>query len=194
MGNEYELNELVRSNIRKYNINGGVYESLRPQVQDQLYKIECYIQSYMQNQIELLSKIKASKLNLAGVVSASGLQRSTVYNNADTLKKYIEERINEVESKDILSLQKAAKHAKEIEFLKQYLENLESKLIQEEIKEYKITELESEYSYISKQNIELQKENNNLQQQNRILAQEIILLKKKNVIPLKSKKEINSPE
>ena len=55
MGNKYELNELIQSHIRKYNINGGIYESLRPQVQDQLYKIECYIQSYMQDQIEVLS-------------------------------------------------------------------------------------------------------------------------------------------
>ncbi|MCP1450336.1 hypothetical protein [Priestia megaterium] len=191
MGNEYELNELVRSNIRKYNINGGVYESLRPKVQDQLYKIEYYIQSYIQEQIELVSKIKASKLSLAGVITASELQRSTVYNNADTLKKYIEERINDIESQDILSIRKITKQKEDIEFLKQYLENLELRLVQEEINENKIMELESQYSFISKCNIELQKEAFQLRQQNNILTKEITALKKNNIISLKTKNNGN---
>jgi len=45
------------------------------------------------------------------------LQRSTVYNNAATLKKYIEERIREVEE-DILSIHRTAKQQEGMEFLR----------------------------------------------------------------------------
>lgn len=61
----------------------------------------------------------------------AGLQRSTVYNNAATLKRYIEERIREVEE-DILSIHRTTKQQEEMEFLRSYLEKLQLRMVKEE--------------------------------------------------------------
>ena len=61
----------------------------------------------------------------------AGLQRSTVYNNAATLKRYIEERIREVEE-DILSIHRTTKQQEEMEFLRSYLEKLQLRMAKEE--------------------------------------------------------------
>ncbi|MBE2975807.1 hypothetical protein [Priestia megaterium] len=189
MGSGDVLNELIRNYIQKYNINGGEYESLRPKVQEQLVQIESYMQCFIQGQTELALKIKRSKLNLASVAAKSGLQRSTVYNNADTLKKYIEERINEVEHEDILSVQKKAKQKEDIEFLRSYLEKLELKLVLEEISEHKIKELELEFSKVNKINEDLQKQIHKLNQKNATLEQELRKLRKENIVKLDSSKQ-----
>ncbi|MFP3122803.1 hypothetical protein OH784_08555 [Ectobacillus funiculus] len=61
----------------------------------------------------------------------AGLQRSTVYNNAATLKRYIEERIREVKE-DILSIHRTTKQQEEMEFLRSYLEKLQLRMVKEE--------------------------------------------------------------
>jgi hypothetical protein len=150
MAEENGTGQIVRKYINKYNINNGNYEQLRPNLKKQLSKIEKYIQHCIKTQQDLASRIKDSKLHIAKMSSGIGLSRGTIYNNRDTLKKYIEGRIKEVESEDILSVNKMLKQQQEVEQLRDYLDKTQLHLVQNEINESKIEELEDYVDHLVK--------------------------------------------
>jgi hypothetical protein len=144
MSNKTKISEIVEDYIEKYRINDGNYENIRNTTKKHLINIEKFLQSYINYIEELANKVKKSKLNLLTITQNTAISRSTVYNNPDILKVYIEKRIDEIESKDILSLNKLDKKEKEIIELREYLENIQIHLVKTEILEAKINELEKE--------------------------------------------------
>ncbi|HFO1035176.1 TPA: hypothetical protein ACHIRZ_004465 [Bacillus paranthracis] len=189
MVNEYEIRNLTKNFIEMFQINSGEFESLRPKIQEQLLQVEAYFQDFIQEQKVMAIRIKNNKLNLVKVVRESGLQRSTVYNNADTLKKYIEERIYDVEKEDILSIQKNVRQEEDMFFLRSYLEKLQLQIVEDEVNEIKIEELEYEYSKLNDVNIDLLRQIFELKQENQELQQQLRKIKSKDVVPLIKEEE-----
>jgi hypothetical protein len=172
MDKENRIIELVKINVNKYTI--GDFEKLRPKTQEQLVQIEKSLQQFIEEQNVIAEKIKEySKLNLLTITTISGVRRSTVYHNENTLKKYIEERIEEVKSEDIFHLDKMKKLQLDIQFQKTYLENLQYHLIENEVLETKIRSLDTEVQDIYKHNEALMQQIFNLKQENNKLRQEL---------------------
>lgn len=164
-----KIREIVIDSLKKHQINNGDFLNLKPKLQEQLIQIEHYIYSSVLKQQQLLEEIKNTNLNVLTVVKGSGLQRSSVYNHADILKKYIEVRIKEVEKEDILSLNKSNKQKEELQILKEYMDNLQNNLIDNEILESKNDELEKEVLRLNKIQESLIKEMNDLKKENKEL-------------------------
>jgi hypothetical protein len=184
MDNENRLRELVMYKTIEYNI--GDFEQLRAKTQEQLMQIENSFQKYLEEQSKTAEKIKElGKLNLLMISNQSGVQRSTVYHNENTLKKYIEERIEEIKSEDFLQIEKLKRLQADNQRLRTYLENLQYHLIENELLEKKIRELEIEVQDLYNKNEALQEQTFKLQDENNHLRQE---LKKnpntKKVVPL----------
>jgi uncharacterized ubiquitin-like protein YukD len=97
---EYKLKE----NLQRFSIEG--YDQVKPSVKEQLLNIEKYLidcEEKISSTVEILNSIN---LTVRGIANESGVSKSTIYNSPDFLKKYIEERVNEISKKDLFSKEK----------------------------------------------------------------------------------------
>lgn|GEM_PF-3480477 len=163
-----KIKPLVESHLKQYNINPS-FSQLSDIVQNQLIEIENFFQNYINEQIILAQLLNNQKINLAKVCISTTISRSSVYNNPNVLKKYINERINDIEEKDTLGINKTKKITRDYELLRKYIEHLKIQIIENDIFELKIEELEKEIkdlNYINKhyalENSTLHTENENL--------------------------------
>ncbi|HHT7188315.1 TPA: hypothetical protein ACTZ5N_001578 [Bacillus cereus] len=173
MAKKAEISDIVAENIKKYGINNGKFDGLRPTTQKHLLRIEAYLQSYINVLEELADKIKKSKLNLLTLTEETDISRSTIYNNSDTIKEYIDKRIAEIEAEDTLSLNKMNRREQEIIELREHYENIQLHLIDTEILEAKVKELEKELGDLRRINETHTAQISRLQRENQQLLQEL---------------------
>ena len=171
---------MITQHLEKYDIHTPL-DQLSNTIQDQLIEIEKYFQNHIDEQIELLEKLKHQKINLAKVCTATKIPRSSVYNSPDILKKYINKRIDEIVQTDLLSLNKSNKFNEDYGFLKRYLENIKIQIIENDIFELKIQGLEKEITDLNHINRQYALEISKLYKENENLKFQLID-KKSNVI------------
>lgn len=181
---EAEIEKLINEYIDKYNIHLK-YTELKPVIQKQLKQIEIFFQRFSNEQRELLERLKNIKLNLAIVCNNTNISRSSVYNSPDILKKYILDRISEIEDEDILSKAHVQKREADYELLKSYLEKVKIHLIENEILEMKISEMEKEISFLIDMNNKNTLEISKLRKENEKLKLSVSNNNKNKVIMLK---------
>ncbi|MCY9692207.1 hypothetical protein [Paenibacillus alginolyticus] len=185
MVDELDIDTIVASFVVKYAINSGNYEGLRPQIRKQLADLEEFIQNNINEQKEISTRIKELKLSVLKVSDGSGVARSTINVNSDTLKVYIEQRINEIQvSDDILSINKTKNQNEENGFLKDYLNKTQDHLVMNEIYELKIEELENEIRNMNRTQEGMVLEISRLQRENDSLQHELRKNRMKNVVPI----------
>ncbi|WP_261303615.1 hypothetical protein [Paenibacillus andongensis] len=185
MVDEVEIDTIVASYIFKYDINSGNYDGLRPQIKKQLAILEEFIQNNINEQKEISTRIKELKLSVLKVSEGSGVPRSTINVNPETLRVYIEKRINEIQvSDDILSINKAKNQNEENDFLKEYLNKTQNHLVMNEIYELKIEELENEIRNLYRTQEGMVLEISRLQKENDSLQHELRKIRMNNVVPI----------
>ncbi|WP_102692359.1 hypothetical protein [Rummeliibacillus pycnus] len=174
------IKPLVELNIDKYNINPS-FSQLSNIIQNQLIEIENFFQKYTKEQIKLSELLKNQKINLAKVCISTTIPRSSVYNSPNVLKKYINERINEIEKNDLFDIKKAQKNSEDYELLKKYIEHIKIQIIETDIFELKIQELEKEIKDLNHINKQYAFENATLRNENENIKFQLVN-KKSNVI------------
>lgn len=165
MGKTNELIDIIKEKCLLFDINHGDYETLKPKLKEQILKIEETFQHHIKHHQEIREAIKNSKLNVTNIISNSGLQRSSVYNNQEVLKKYIEERIQEIEQTDLLDIYSNEKKKEEYSILKEYLQQTQMNLLENDVLENKIEQLQSELESMYKINESLVEQVNHLNKQ-----------------------------
>ncbi|MDK0838953.1 hypothetical protein ACSW8S_17470 (plasmid) [Clostridium perfringens] len=85
----------VKMFLKKYEI--GNIDTIKEQTKNHLLNIESYFQKCESNYNEILEKQKSINLSTRGICENSGVSKSTIYNNADILKKYIDSRLLDIE-------------------------------------------------------------------------------------------------
>ncbi|MGG0433214.1 hypothetical protein ABEY51_11535 [Priestia megaterium] len=185
MEGETNVRDIVVKYLGTHKINNGKLETLREKVQKHLIVIESYFQDYIEIQEDISLKIKDMNLSVANVCDRTNIPRSSIYNNSDTLKVYIEERIKEIEQIDKLSINKHKKIQTDMELLKKYLDNTAIRLVENNILQSKITQLEEEVLTLNQINDRNGLEIGRLQNENEKLKFDLLKLKKKDVLPFK---------
>lgn len=181
---EEEIEPLIIGYMEKYNMVKK-YMDLKPALQKQLIQIEQFFQVFLKEQKELLERLKNNKLNLAIVSNKTNISRSSVYNSPDILKKYIIDRITEIEDEDLLSKLQTQKRDADYELLKNYLDNVRVHLIENNILEMKISEMEKEIAFLSEVNNKNALQISKLSKENETLKLDLLKHEKNNVIVLK---------
>ncbi|MCM3390491.1 hypothetical protein M3649_20605 [Ureibacillus chungkukjangi] len=166
---EKNIVEIVITEVKKLEINNGDYEGLSPKLKEQLFKAEYYIQQNIEKQKEIYKEIKNNKLNILNIAEKAGIPRSSVYKSKDTLEKYINGRIVEVDKEDILSLHRLTRQKKSLVELNEFIEKIQNHLIETEILEYRIFELEQQIKSLIISNQDLISREYKAQQENESL-------------------------
>lgn len=87
MDKTVRIREIVDKHVKAYGI--GALENQTLKIQEQLIIMEEFIQAFIQEQINITQKLKEyEKINLLSISTGSGVPRSSIYNNPNTLQVY----------------------------------------------------------------------------------------------------------
>ncbi|MGN7298091.1 hypothetical protein [Ferdinandcohnia sp. SAFN-114] len=92
---EYFITETIRGKLKEYSI--GTYDDLKPSLKSNLVRIEGYFQECLDKFRKIELELNEIELNTRGICIGAHISKSTVYNNPDTLLKYIDKRKVELE-------------------------------------------------------------------------------------------------
>lgn len=79
--------------LNKYKIQE--YDELKPHTKKMLNEIENYMEQSFSERLHAIDVLKNKKININKIVANTTVSKGTIYNNADTIKKYIDESIAE---------------------------------------------------------------------------------------------------
>lgn len=120
---EYFIIQTVSKKLKEFKI--GELEDLRPSLQSHFVKIESYFQEcnvYYKNAVKELEKFD---LNTRSICERAGVGKSTVYKYPNTLKKYIEERVMELEcNKELVEIRGLKTLEEEVQKQKNLIDKL----------------------------------------------------------------------
>ncbi|MBT2636587.1 hypothetical protein [Bacillus sp. ISL-39] len=184
MDQQSKLKGFVEERARHYGI--GEFSNQRTIIQEQLMQIEDYFQKILFEQKQTLKKIKVlTKINVSSVSSATGIQRSTIYNNSNTLQAYIDKRTAEIIKEDILGVNRTQK----IKIKNSDFDNLFDGLQQQLVDNFELTiqiqELEKELKSLFQQKEDDYKNIFRLEQENNKLRRLLNNPNKDTVVPLR---------
>ena len=172
MEREKIVNE-IQKRLNQFNMN--VFDQYKENTQEQFVTIERYFLESEERLNKALEEIKYINFNIRGICKAINISKSTVYNNPNTLRLYIEKRIEDHEKLDLLTKSKQEKTQVRISELENFLD----KAIIDQI----------EFNNIKMYNENLEKEVNLLTEKNHLLALERTeLIKKLNSMELELRK------
>ncbi|MFZ3589602.1 hypothetical protein ACOI1C_10030 [Bacillus sp. DJP31] len=158
-----ELIAATQQRLKQFDLNDlNLYKET---TQEQFITIEQY---FLQTEVRInrtLEEIKSINLNIRGVCKEINISKSTVYNNPNTLRLYIEKRIEDIEKKDLFSKNKQGKTQERMSELEAALDNF----IIDQI----------EFNNLKVHNEHLQDEVNRLAEKNELMASERVELVKK---------------
>ncbi|HHB0448527.1 MULTISPECIES: hypothetical protein [Staphylococcus] len=164
MDKQTEIKATVAEKVKEYKIE---IPSNRSKLQEQFIQIETYIQEVISKQKHIVMETKIwSKMNLLSISKGAKVTRATIYNNPNTLKAYIENRVTEIEKEDLLGIRSKDRLIKAYEELKSIMEGLKINVIENHIQELKTEELESEIENITSINESLHKQIQTLKLEN----------------------------
>ena len=151
MDSNIDIKSYVNQNTIKYGI-GELSELSSLKIQEQLVLIENYLQEFCEQQKKLAEQIKQySKLSIFSISSGANVPRSQINLNINTLKLYIERRIQEITKEDTLKINSHEKLKTEKKELDLYIDGLRQEIVDVlELKQY-IDSLEGENKRLIKQ-------------------------------------------
>lgn len=150
MAKTFEIREFVDKHTKGYGI--GELENQPTKIQEQLIIIETFIQDFVQEQANIVQKMKEyEKINLLSISTGSGVPRSSIYNSPNTLQVYIERRCKEIEKQDILGVDKLTKTKKKDKELQELFSGLQQEVIDSCELKCQIKELESDLASYMRQ-------------------------------------------
>ncbi len=92
---EIDIIENIKSLLEQYKIIP--FEDMKPQLQEHLICIEKYFQYCLEIYYKIIDESESIDLSTRGVSKGSGVSKSTIYNHEETIKKYVEQRIKDIE-------------------------------------------------------------------------------------------------
>jgi hypothetical protein len=149
--------------LKQFNLGG--LNRYNENTQEQFITIEQYFLETEERIIKALEEIKSINLNVRGICDATNISKSTVYNKKNTLRLYIEKRIEDIENQDLFSKSKQEKTQERLSELEAFLD----KNIIDQI----------EFNNLKVHNEHLQGEVNRLSEKNELLGMERAELVKK---------------
>lgn len=117
---EQEIISEVAKYLEKYEICS--LDTFKEQTINQLLNIELYFKKCGEIYDEVTQKLDYINLTTRGICKNSKISKSTIYNNPDTLKKYIECRISDMKYKIIIPKEEVERLEKENLDLKDILD------------------------------------------------------------------------
>ncbi|MBJ8054421.1 hypothetical protein JDS87_21340 [Bacillus cereus] len=153
----------TQERLKQFNL--GNLNRYKEGTQEQFITIERYFLETEKRINKALKEVKSINFNIRGVSNAINISKSTVYNNPNTLRLYIEKRIDDIEKQDLLSKNKQRKTQERMS----ELENFIDKAIIDQI----------EFNNLKVHNEHLQAEVNRLAEKNKLLGLERAELVKK---------------
>ena len=88
---EQDSTNKVALYLEEYEISS--FDKLKEQTINQLVNIELYFEKCNEIYDEIIQKFDCINLSTRGICRNSKISKSTIYNNPDILKKYIERRV-----------------------------------------------------------------------------------------------------
>ncbi|WP_067730759.1 hypothetical protein [Oceanobacillus damuensis] len=184
MGNQPEIRESVKERTKKYGI--GELDQQRNNIQEQLIKIEENFQNVISEQNHVKKRVKQlTKHNILSVSEATNIPRATINNNPNTLKFYIEKRIEEIQKEDILGIDKAKQSIEKNEFFSGLVEDFKLQFVERYELELQIEYFEKELKTKLQQIEKLTRDKTELEQENQQLKRQLNKAKVK-VVPIRS--------
>ncbi|HEF1904225.1 hypothetical protein BK709_27315 [Bacillus thuringiensis serovar shandongiensis] len=177
------IEECVNENTIKFGI--GELEGIGSlTVQKQLVKIEEFLQDFCMNQKRLSEQLKQfSKLSISSVSAGAKVPRSQINLNTNTLKFYIENRIMEIEKKDIFNIKKHERLKSEKRELETHLDGLRQQIVDSFELKLRLEMLESENKRLILQMESRQKDVQKLEEENSKLRKALNERNKKKIVP-----------
>ncbi|WP_410986375.1 hypothetical protein [Bacillus cereus] len=181
---DINVEECVNENTIKFGI-GKLEEVSSLVVQKQLVQIEKFLQEFCFNQKRLSKQLKQfSKLSISSVSTEAKVPRSQINLNINTLKLYIENRIMEIENKDIFNIKKQERLKSEKRELEIHLGGLRQQIVDFFELKLRLEMLEAENKRLILQ-IELrQKDVYKLAEENSKLQKALNECNKKKIVPI----------
>lgn len=169
MENGIKIEQCVNENTVKFGI-GKLKEVSSVTVQKQLVQIEEFLQEFCMNQKQFSEQIKRfNKLSISSVSSGAKVPRSQINLNTNTLKLYIENRILEIEKKDILHIKKHVRLKRERRELETHIDGLRQQIVDSFELKLRLEMLEVENKRLIIQIESRQKDVQKLEEQNSML-------------------------
>lgn len=103
-------------------LNLGELNRYKESTQEQFITIEQYFLETEERINKAIDEIKSINLNMRGVCTSINISKSTVYNNPNTLRLYIEKRIDDIERQDFFSKNKQEKTRERMSELEDFLD------------------------------------------------------------------------
>jgi hypothetical protein len=178
-----EIISLIRPFLKEYGIED--FDSLKPQTQKQLIMIETYLQQCIEKFQVIRQNLNELDLSVRGICKGSDIGKSTVYNNPDTLKRYIEKRLSEINCniKLVSKLEYDALSTK-VEELESFLNKTLVDMVEFENMRNRVEELEKTITRLEEKRKIIEEEKNGYVIKNNELLKELKKLRN-NVITLK---------
>lgn len=185
MGNGISIKDYVNEKTIEYKI-GKLDDISSVTVQKQLVQIEGYLQEFREEQKKLSEQIKKhSKLSINSVSKKTDIERSQIYQNSNTLKLYVVNRISEIEKEDILKVNKYEQLRNDKRELNEYIERLRQQVVDNfELKQC-IEDLERQNKRLNEQLEQRQKDIYTLQMEKDKLQKTLNKLNSKKVVSLR---------
>jgi uncharacterized coiled-coil protein SlyX len=137
--------------LEDFKINNGIYNDLKPLFKEQLQQIECCLQEAISAREQVALAIKETKLSPSRIASSAKISRAHVDNHKNILKKYIELRIEQIESDGSFSLNNIKKQQEDYDEVRQWLKSTQKHLLENEVLESRIAELEQLTKHLQKE-------------------------------------------
>ena len=178
-----KIEELVKENTIKFGI-GKLNDISSLTVQKQLVQIEEFLQDFCMDQMRLSEQIKQfSKLSISSVSIGAKVPRSQINLNYNSLKLYIENRIMEIEKKDILTIKKLGRLKSEKRELETYLVGLRQQTVDSFELKIRFEMLEAENKRLIRQMESRHKDVQKLEEENSKLRKTLNEQNKKKIVP-----------
>ncbi|WP_079523835.1 hypothetical protein [Solibacillus isronensis] len=100
----------------------GELSYYKENTQEQFFTIEQYFLEKEERLKEILEEIKSTNFNIRGICKDTNISKSTVYNNPNTIRLYIEKRIKDIETQDLLFKNKQEKSQERITEIEDFLD------------------------------------------------------------------------
>jgi hypothetical protein len=111
----------TQKRLKQYNL--GELNHYKETTQEQFMTIEEYFLKTEERINKAIEEINSINFNIRGICNEINISKSTIYNNPNTLRLFLEKRIEEIENQDIFSKNKAVKTQERMSDLEKFLDN-----------------------------------------------------------------------
>ncbi|HCG4536327.1 TPA: hypothetical protein NJY08_005187 [Salmonella enterica subsp. enterica serovar Typhi str. AG3] len=158
-----ELQNIITSTQERLNkFNLGELSHYKSSTQEQFISIERYFLENEKRINNALYEIKSINFNIRGVCKATNISKSTVYKYPNTLRYYIEQRIEDIENQDFLLKNKQERTRERMSELEDFLDKaiidqieFNNLKVNNEFLQEEVTRLEKKLDVMSLERIEL---------------------------------------